>query len=70
MTLNEKIAEVEKWIDPYYVKEIEDDGTIYFVCYPAFGVMEEWKFDADGNPVEGWNTVAICPGGVEQTKIF
>lgn len=70
MTLNEKIAEVEKWADPYYETETEEDGTIYFVCYPAPGVMEEWKFNADGSPLDAWNTVANCPNGTESTKIF
>lgn len=68
MTLNEKIVEVEKWADPYYEKEIEDDGTIYFACYPSPGVMEEWKFDANGNPLSGWSIVANCPAGMK--KIF
>ena len=68
MTLNEKIAEVEKWADHYYEKEVEDDETIYFACYPAPGVMEEWRFKADGSPLFGYRIVANCPDGIE--KIF
>lgn len=70
MTVEEKIAEVEKWADPYYEVEIENDWTTYLICYPAPGVMEEWKFNADGSPAEAWRTVANCPNGVEQIKIF